>query len=69
MWEDYFQDLRNKLICLWSEGLEVIYKVMGQDDDKENLSKWKLYYDLEYVKYQIFCKEYFFFIYVYYSEV
>jgi len=72
MWEDYSQDLRNKLTRSWSEGLEAIHKVMGQgqdeDDDKEYLSKWKLYYDLEHAKHQIPRKEHSSFIHVYYSE-
>ncbi|PAD29367.1 hypothetical protein [Paenibacillus sp. 7523-1] len=70
MWENYSQDLRNKLTRSWSEGLEAIHKVMGEgeDEDKENLSKWKLYYDLEHAKHQIPRKEHSSFIHVYYGE-
>ncbi|WP_413034861.1 hypothetical protein [Paenibacillus xylanilyticus] len=41
---------------------------MGSDDDKENLSEWKLFYSLEHAKHQIPRKERSSFIDLYYSD-
>lgn len=68
MWQDYSQELRDKLTRSWSAGLEVIRKVMGEDEDKENLSEWKLYYDLEHAKHLIPRREHSSFSQVYYGD-
>ncbi|MGF9697417.1 hypothetical protein [Paenibacillus sp. MABNR03] len=67
-WEDHSEELRNKLTRSWSGGLKAIHRVMGSDDDKENLNEWKLYYSLEHAIHQIPHKERSSFIDLYYSD-
>ncbi|MGX1826828.1 hypothetical protein ACWIE6_01130 [Paenibacillus taichungensis] len=46
-WENQPQELQEKLTKSWSRGIEAIRSTLNENNKKENITEWKLFYSLE----------------------